>query len=129
MTGLVTGSALVAVTATPSQASGWGTLSNTSVDKALSSTSWTRLRPAFSTRSNVRYRYCVTVKGNGRANLQPQAFGTEISVSSSTYVTRCTKSYKGAANSFVPTASRIGSGSVRVGRIKVQRWYDGAVPV
>lgn len=127
--GLVMGSALVAMTTTSSQAAGWGTLSNTKVDKALSSRAWTKLRSSFGTKSNVKYRYCVTVKGNGRANLQPSAFGTEISVNSSSYVTRCTKSYRGPANRFTPTAAKIGSGSVRVGRIKVQRWYTGNVPV
>ncbi|MET8519964.1 hypothetical protein [Nocardioides sp. NPDC004968] len=126
--GLVMGSALVAMSTSSSQAAGWGTISDRSVNKVLSSRSWTTLRPAFSTAANVRYRYCVTLRGRGTVNLQPQAFSTETSVNNSSYVTRCTKSYRGPANRFTPTAARIGDGAVRVGRIKVQRWYAGSVP-
>jgi len=113
----------------PASASGWGTLRTTTVDKALSSTSWTNLGSSFSTSANISYRYCVRIKGNGTANLQPQAFGTTVTVNSDSYVTRCTISHSGSANTFQAAASRIGSGSVRIYSISWQRWYSGDVPV
>jgi hypothetical protein len=113
----------------PASASGWGTLRTQTVDRALSSTSWTNLGSSFSTSANIRYRYCVRIKGTGTANLQPQAFGTSVTVNSTSYVTRCTISHSGSANTFQAAASRIGSGSLRIYSISWQRWYDGNVPV
>lgn len=119
----------LAVMPQPANAAGWGSLRTTKVDKALSSTSWTSLGSSFSTSANIRYRYCVRIKGRGTANLQPQAFGTTVTVNSSSYVTRCTISHSGSANTFRAMASRIGSGSVRIYSITWQRWYSGSVPV
>lgn len=123
------GAMALALGPTAAYAAGWGTISTRSVGKALSATAWTNLHPGFSTAANVAYRYCVTIKGNGTANLQPQAFGTSVTVNSSSYVTRCTKGYSGPANHFTPTASRIGSGSVTIGSISIQRYYTGSIPV
>lgn len=115
-------------TSTPAQASGWGTIKSATVAKSLSRSSWTSFNVPFSSASNVAYRYCVVGRGTGSANLQPTAFGTTVTFSSSTNVTRCTKSYSGGANNFAPTGALL-SGSVYIQSAYVQRYYTGPIPV
>ncbi|KGN40935.1 hypothetical protein [Knoellia aerolata] len=123
-------SAGIAVTsAAPAHAAGWGTISSSAVGTYLSKSSWTYLGRSFSTASNVSYRYCVVGRGSGSANLQPTAFGTTVSFSHYGYdVTRCTKSFSGAANTFQPVAL-LGSGTVLITKVYVQRYYTGPIPV
>ncbi|GAA1517570.1 hypothetical protein BJ978_000548 [Agromyces terreus] len=123
------GAAALALSPTAAFAAGWGTLSTAKVNSSVTATAWTQLGSGFKTATGVTYRYCVTVKGKGKLNLQPTAFGTVVTVDSSSYVTRCTKSFKGAANTFKPMALRIGSGNVTIGTVTVQRYYTGSVPV
>ncbi len=117
-------------TAAPAQAAGWGNLWTRSVNQTVTYTKWTYMGPKFTMAKNVRYRYCVRIKGNGSVNLQPTAFGTVVSTSSS-YATRCTKSYvgTGSATQFQAAALMTKSGkSAYVSSITLQRYYSGPVP-
>lgn len=120
-------------TAAPAQASGWGTIKSASVGKYLSYSSWTYMGSSFKPTPGVTYRYCVVGRGNTKANLQPSAFGTAASfTSTSTYVTRCTKSWKapsGYGSYMSPAASKLtSSGYVYISKVYVQRYYSGWVP-
>ena len=123
-------SAGVAVTsAAPAHAAGWGKISSANVGTYLSKSSWTFMGRPFSTARNVSYRYCVVGRGSGSANLQPTAFQTSASFAHYGYdVTRCTKSFSGAANTFQPGAA-LSSGTVFITRVYVQRYYTGPIPV
>lgn len=119
-------------TAAPAHASGWGTISTSTVNKSLTTTSWTVLGRSFKPAQRVAYKYCVVGRGVGKANLQPTAFGTTVTFSnSSTLVTRCTKSWTtpaGYGSTMQPGAVKV-SGSVYISKVYVQRYYSGPVPV
>lgn len=124
---------LAVTTAAPASAAGWGTISSSSVGKYLSYSSWTTLGRSFKPTPGVIYRYCVVGKGTTKANLQPTAFGTTASFTSSTsYVTRCTKSWRapsGYGSYMTPSAAKLtSSGSVYISKVYVQRYYSGPVP-
>lgn len=121
-------SGLSVATSAPAHAAGWSTISSSSVGKSLSYSSWTKLGGSFKPASGATYRYCVVGKGTTKANLQPTAFGTTATFySSSSYVTRCTKSWRapsGYGSYMQPTAAKLtSSGSVYISRVYVQRYY------
>lgn len=119
---------LAVTTAAPAQAAGWSTISSSTVGKSLSYSSWTTLGSSFKPKPGGTYRYCVVGKGTTKANLQPSAFGTTATFySSSSLVTRCTKSWRapsGYGSYMKPTAAKLtSSGSVYISRVYVQRYY------
>lgn len=125
---------IAGTTAAPANASGWSTVSTSTVGKSLSYSSWTTLGRSFKPVPGATYRYCVVGKGTTKANLQPTAFGTVASfTNSSKYVTRCTKSWRtptGYGSTMYPTASKLTkTGSVYISKVYVQRYYSGPIPV
>lgn len=119
--------------AAPAHAAGWGTVKTASVGRYLSYSAWTNFT-SFKPTPGVTYRYCVEGRGTTSANLQPTAFGTVVSFSSSTTtVTRCTKAWRTpsgyGSTMWLAGAKNTSTGSVYISRVYVQRYYSGAVPV
>ena len=118
--------------AAPAHASGWGSIKTASVGKYLSYSSWTSFT-SFKPTPGVTYRYCVVGRGNTSANLQPTAFGTLVSfTSSTTLVTKCTKAWKTpsgyGSTMYLAGLKNTSSGSVYISKGYVQRYYSGPVP-
>lgn len=130
--GLIASMIMAISAAAPAHASGWGTLWTKPVGKTVSYHAWTYMGPQFTMSKNVRYRYCVRIKGSASVNLQPTAFATTVTpASSSSYSTRCTKSYlsTGGSTKFQAAAMGLTRGKTAyVSSISLQRYYSGPVP-
>ena len=58
---------IAGTTAAPANASGWSTVSTSTVGKSLSYSSWTSLGRSFKPVPGATYRYCVVGKGTTKA--------------------------------------------------------------
>lgn len=77
-------------------ASGWTTVTEKAVNKQLKDGSWLKLG-TFKMKAGKTYRYCVVGTGDGKVNLQPDAFGTIVEFRYSNgklQQSLCTKSFK-----------------------------------